>query len=144
MSKKTYIYQADVYCESCIDKIKEDLPPPEVPHDKKTWDSDEYPKGPFFYEESDSFQHCCLCEEFLLNPLTPDGVEYTLNLIKEWSDLPGSGRMEILDQWVKELRDYYLDEDQVKVLDEYEEQVRSWKKIHASLVDSPAPEGVKP
>lgn len=144
MSKPTYIYQADVYCEACIDRIKEDLLPPEFPHDERTWDSDKYPKGPSTDEEADSFQHCCLCEEFLLNPLTSEGIEYTFDLIMKWSDLPGSGRMEILDQWVKELRSYGLNENQKRILDEYEEQVRSWKKIHASSVDSPASEGVKP
>lgn len=92
-----YIYCADIYCEECAAQIKRDLKSkglrPVNYRDESTYDSDEYPKGP--YEngggESDSPEHCgnharCLnaivwpdgeksgC--FLENPLTQVGYEY--------------------------------------------------------------------
>ena len=75
-----YIYQADLYCADCISKITKSLAPNEIPGDENTYDSDEYPKGPYpdGGGEADTPQHCgnqeCGC--FLENPLTSVGYDY--------------------------------------------------------------------
>jgi hypothetical protein len=55
--------------------------------DESSYDSDEYPKGPYPNGggESDSPQHCADCREFLENPLTSDGYDYVReNQNDEW------------------------------------------------------------
>jgi hypothetical protein len=84
-----YMYQADLYCEECGEKIKADLKAtcavPENPSDEATFDSDDYPKGPFpdGGGESDCPQHCGGCGVFLENPLTSDGYNYVEEAIQE-------------------------------------------------------------
>lgn len=91
---KCYIYAADVYCEACGKDIRSALKSakkaPPKPEDENTYDSDDYPKGPFPVEPSDTPQHCgsgvvCLSptviegenyRKFLENSLTEDGVQY--------------------------------------------------------------------
>jgi len=75
---EAYIYQADIYCKECGEKLKLALDSPENPDDETTFDSDEYPKGPFCDGggEADSPQHCADCKVPLENPLTADGEEY--------------------------------------------------------------------
>lgn len=99
---KTYIYNADIYCEDCGEAIKADLiakgNAPENPDDETTFDSDDFPKGPFEDEASDFPQHCgagadCLNATvlsdgtkigvFLENPLTTDGRNYVKEKINE-------------------------------------------------------------
>jgi hypothetical protein len=79
----TYIFQAEVYCEDCIAKVKSRLRAPLNPFDESTYDSDEYPKGPYADEESDTPEHCASCHVFLENPLTTDGYEYVREKIQE-------------------------------------------------------------
>ena len=45
----TYIYSADLWCADCAQKIMADpcLPVPDNPDDEYTYDSGEYPKGPY-------------------------------------------------------------------------------------------------
>jgi hypothetical protein len=88
---KAYIYQADIYCEDCGQAIKTELDKagktPADPDDEYTFDSDEYPKGPYSDGggEADSPQHCADCHTFLENPLTSDGREYVReNSRPEW------------------------------------------------------------
>lgn len=96
--EQAYIYCADIYCEACADDIRKRLTAegkrPKNWQDERTFDSDEYPKGPYDNGggESDGPQHCgshdeCLdptiidgqkCGHFLENPLTTHGVEYLL------------------------------------------------------------------
>ena len=77
-----YVYQADLYCEDCGNKIKQQLDAegksPESPEDEYTFDSDEYPKGPYGEGggEADSPHHCAGCQKFLDNPLTSEGYNY--------------------------------------------------------------------
>jgi len=108
-----FIFQASLYCDSCGRKIRESLDakgeqPADV-RDERTYDSDEYPKGPYQDAggESDSFQHCESCETFLRNSLTTQGVSYAVEALQRWLD-DSSGRPEVLDQWADELKKYSL------------------------------------
>lgn len=96
-----YIYQADVYCEDCAKAIKARLKKaglrPKDYKDETTFDSGDWPKGPYSDEESDSPEHCgsgaeCLDPteidgekygKFLENPLTIEGQKYVLEQHKE-------------------------------------------------------------
>lgn len=75
-----YIFQAALYCEDCGKAICARTPkPPHLdPDDESSWDSDDYPKGPYSDGggEADTPQHCDACHEFLENPLTPDGYAW--------------------------------------------------------------------
>ncbi len=44
-----YIYSADIYCADCARKLMETLAVPvgADPDDENTFDSDDYPKGPY-------------------------------------------------------------------------------------------------
>jgi hypothetical protein len=99
-----YIFQADIYCESCGKGLRMEIPKP--PHadrdDESTYDSDEWPKGPYGDGggEADGPQHCGMCGLFLDNPLTPDGEEYVIDLLAE-KDLiqePGETAGEFADR----------------------------------------------
>lgn len=105
----TYIYAADTYCEGCARIIKRTLAAkglaPENTHDESSFDSDDYPKGPYSDGggESDSPQHCASREDcvnaldlgddwkvgcWLENPLTQHGVEYVREEIARKPDNP--------------------------------------------------------
>lgn len=91
-----YIYDADIYCDACGESIRErierDGHAPADPDDETTYDSGEYPKGPYpdGGGEADCPQHCgsgadCLnaievdgrwVGAFLENPLTSEGMRY--------------------------------------------------------------------
>lgn len=77
-----YIYAADIYCEDCGRAIRERIisegNAPADYDDETSYDSDEFPKGPFSDGggESDCPQHCASCGVFLENPLTSDGYDY--------------------------------------------------------------------
>jgi len=125
-----YIYCADVYCEACTEAIKARLRKegcePADPADERSYDSDEWPKGPFSDEEADSPQHCgsgpnCLeptiiagekCGQFFENPLTRRGYHYVRDeasvgpvrnfwmkfyrILPHWKDRDG-GRTEVIE-----------------------------------------------
>ena len=82
-----YIYQSALYCEECAIDIKNHLrrfskhKVPHNPGDEYTYDSEEYPKGPYSNGggEADCPQYCDGCGEFLENSLTSDGMEYVEN-----------------------------------------------------------------
>ena len=96
-----YIYAADLWCEGCGAKLREELPAPEGadPEDEYTFNSDDYPKYAVDGGgEADSPQHCAAgadCVDaielptgdrigaWLENDLTPDGVEYVVEAIQE-------------------------------------------------------------
>jgi hypothetical protein len=92
MGDNYFIFAADVYCEECTRAIKRRLRSegnvPANPRDGSSYDSDEWPKGSFSDEESDSPQHCgsgetcldpmvlsdgCKVGHFFGNPLTGEG-----------------------------------------------------------------------
>jgi hypothetical protein len=74
-----YIYQAALLCERCAGQVKLAHllagTAPAYPADETSYDSDDYPKGPYSDGggASDSPQHCDHCSAFLENPLTSDG-----------------------------------------------------------------------
>lgn len=51
----TYVYLADIWCDSCGEKLVEDVPKPGYP---PPWDSDDYPAACGDPGPSDSPQHC--------------------------------------------------------------------------------------
>jgi hypothetical protein len=90
-----YTYQAARWCDECAERIREELATagrsPADPNDETSYDSDDFPKGPFSDdEESDSPDHCdagedCLCALELddgrkvgaiVSGLTEDGIVY--------------------------------------------------------------------
>jgi hypothetical protein len=97
-----YIYQADVYCQLCAKAIKDRLfeqgLAPIDPSDESSYDSDDYPKGPYFYQESDSPEHCAACGEFLENPLTQAGYQYLNEMIQE-HEQHGRGDKDVIETW---------------------------------------------
>ncbi|MBZ5709661.1 hypothetical protein [Nannocystis pusilla] len=102
-----YSYRADVWCGRCGRQLRRDLAAkgqaPERPDDETTYDSDEFPKGPYRPDASDKPDHCaagpdCLAAEvvvepsgerrighFLQNPLTREGEAYVQRAIAEGS-----------------------------------------------------------
>lgn len=101
---KAYTYQADVYCEDCgLDicrRLTAEDKAPAHPFDESTYDSDEFPKGPYEESEceSDCPQHCgggsdCVnalevdlgykVGAWLENPLTAAGVHYVVEAVRE-------------------------------------------------------------
>ena len=97
-----YMYQAALYCEDCGEAIREQLskadPGKLQPSLEHTYDSDDYPKGPYIDGggESDWPQHCDSCGTFLENPLTSDGYEYVAEALARggevaelWADYYG-------------------------------------------------------
>jgi len=83
----TYIFSAALFCEECTSQIMQEITPPKGydPNNESSWDSDEYPKGPFpdGGGEADYPQHCDSCQLFLENPLTSDGEDYVREAAKE-------------------------------------------------------------
>lgn len=99
-----YIYQAALLCEDCGLAVKQQLDKrgegPEDPDDEESYDSDEYPKGPYADGggEADVPNHCdmggkCLNADvlsdgrrvgaFLENQLTGEGEEYVVDAVKD-------------------------------------------------------------
>jgi len=99
-----YLYQAALLCEQCGDEVRKDLTDngeaPENPDDEATFDSDDFPKGPYSDGggEADCPQHCDYCQCFLDNPLTSDGYDYVRKAIRKWEDI-GSGSEDVLREW---------------------------------------------
>lgn len=97
---QAFIYAADIYCDGCGTQIRDDLDKlgqaPANPTDESSYDSDQYPKGPYAGGggESDCPQCCAGCGGFLENPLTPDGVEYVRDKLAA-----NAGRQDVLGEW---------------------------------------------
>lgn len=116
---EAYIYCADVYCESCGAKICDELSAkgeaPDDPKDESSFDSGEYPKGPYADGggEADCPQHCGECHIALDNPLTREGVKYVIDAI---SHMP---RSNVLDSWAEDVAEYSLSEAQESIVETY-------------------------
>lgn len=82
-----FIYEADIYCETCGQAIRDALDKtgdrPTDWRDESTHDSNEYPQGPFEAGEADYPWHCGGCGLFLENPLTSEGIRYVAEAISE-------------------------------------------------------------
>lgn len=93
-----YVYDAALYCDYCgeeiLDEIKEAGNAPEDPADEHTYDSGDYPKGPYHPEASDVPEHCDGCGDFLENPLTEYGMLYVAQALCE-----GTGDPKVLRTW---------------------------------------------
>jgi len=80
---KAYVFNADIYCETCGERIKQKLP---VPDYEPPFDTGDYPMGPLENGggEADVPFHCGYCGLFLENPLTQDGREYVRQALREY------------------------------------------------------------
>lgn len=97
-----YVYCAALYCDECGEAIREELTrdgkAPTDPDDDSSYDSGEFPKGPYYDGgESDSPDHCDGCKTFLDNALTSDGYRY----VKERLDARGADLSDhmVLREW---------------------------------------------
>lgn len=86
-----YVYQAALYCEDCGLAIRKricEAGRQPANRDESTYDSDDYPKGPYpdGGGESDTPEHCNGCGVFLGNPLTQEGYRYFFDAAKRESD----------------------------------------------------------
>lgn len=108
-----YIYQADLHCEDCIEKIKKNLKEPENLENEYSYDSDDYPKGPYPQGggEANYPQHCDSCGLFLENPLTEDGEEYVKDAIMQYYQDGvggGNGTIELWNNYYRITPEHYL------------------------------------
>lgn len=86
-----YMFQAALLCAECgltqcgILTVHEKRPAD--PSDESSYESDEYPKGPYPNGggEADTPQHCDACGLFLENPLTADGDDYVREQAEPYS-----------------------------------------------------------
>lgn len=107
-----YMYSAALYCEPCTNKIRNSLNAPYSLDDESTWDSDDYPKGPYpdGGGEADRPQCCGDCGEFLENPLTGDGRRYVVEALESF--VTGANYSEsVMTRWLEFYYDGYLAED---------------------------------
>jgi hypothetical protein len=97
-----YMYKASLLCEGCGEMVKKELDAagksPADPGDECSYDSDNYPKGPFSNGggEADSPNHCDMCQVFLENPLTTDGINYVIAAAQE----ERHGDDEVIKEWL--------------------------------------------
>ncbi len=87
MTDYVYIYNASLYCEACGEKAREELTAegkaPDDVEDESSYDSGDFPKGPYPVSEADYPHYCDDCGAFLENPLTSEGVDYVRGLIED-------------------------------------------------------------
>ena len=100
-SKQAYIYQAALVCDECARETMKQLQPPANPADEHTFDSDDYPKGPYPNGggAADGPQHCDKCGVFLENPLTTDGNVYMQDMVDE-AIRDGRGEEPHIREWM--------------------------------------------
>lgn len=133
-----YIYAADIFCADCGKQIRSRITAeghaPANPKDETTYDSDEFPKGPYpdGGGEADSVQHCgsgvdcvnaielgdgtkigCMLE----NPLTTDGVQTVKDAIAENPDC------EVVQLWMDHYVGVYLELKRDEMPSNREEQL---------------------
>jgi hypothetical protein len=99
---EAYVYQAAMICADCAEKVKDQLGVlgrvPIEPDNESTYDSDDYPKGPYpdGGGESDVPEHCDHCGMFLENLLTDEGADYVKGQVT--GTLGGPGQDESWDE----------------------------------------------
>jgi len=131
-----YMYQAALWCQDCGEALREALveegKAPQDPEDESSYDSDDFPKGPFADGggEADVPQHCDANEEcinaitlfdgrkigaFLENDLTSDGEDYVKEAVADAEVEKREGSV-ALEVW----KDFYDQIDYSKIIDEKE------------------------
>lgn len=107
-----YMYQADLYCETCAEKIEKGLRAQGKTPEDAMGDSDGWPQGPYpdGGGETDCPKHCGQCGVYLSAPLSYDGVTYVLDALTEYvkpgpvPNVPGyRGDASVLDVWADDL-----------------------------------------
>lgn len=97
-----YIFQAALLCDTCGTLYKQGTDKPEHvdENDESSYDSDEWPKGPYpdGGGEADTPQHCDHCGVFLDNPLTPDGECYVEERFDNFVERD-EGLFDVLREW---------------------------------------------
>ena len=112
-----FIYQADLWCDSCgraiCKQLRREGKAPADPGDEYTYDSDDFPKVAVDSGESDCPQHCGAGEDclesielpsgrkigaLLSTDLTSDGVDYVETAIAKGS--------EVAELWADEFSHY--------------------------------------
>ena len=103
-----YIYQADLLCEECGAEVRKDREAEGFVidwDDESSYDSDDYPKGPYpdGGGEADCPQHCGNCHGFLENQLTSDGEDYVREAVTRNWGTSGitSGNSGVISEWVE-------------------------------------------
>ena len=129
-----YIYQAALLCEDCgkvqcqalIDAGKA----PANPDDEYTYDTDDYPKGPYGDGggEADCAQHCDHCNTFLENPLTSHGAENVAESLVS-GFLRDDGSPDVLREWFA----FYRDDVRELVEEMMMEEFDNWSKNQVSV-----------
>jgi hypothetical protein len=102
-----FIFGGDLFCEECGAKTQEEMTDngeaPADPSNEDTYDSDDYPKGPFpdGGGEADSPQHCGDCGVFLENALTSEGLAYVQEAVEahDADRLGLKGNSAIIAEW---------------------------------------------
>ena len=96
---RAYMYRAALLCEDCGRGTCERLtrqgkrPKGMDPANEHTWDSDDYPKGPYpdGGGEADYAAHCDMCACALDNPLTAEGERAEAERAKAREWVPNAG-----------------------------------------------------
>ena len=113
---QAYVYQAELYCEPCGSKISANVAADKRPadvFDESSYESDDYPKGPYSQGggESDTPQHCNACSILLDNPLTENGLKYVACRLLSYLLTGGhDGDADVLQQWKATYWDHGVDE----------------------------------
>ena len=76
-NKTVYVYRAALLCSECGQRrravLRPTMPASFDPDEEQSYDSDNFPKGPFPVGESDYLDYCDECGIFLHNRLTTEG-----------------------------------------------------------------------
>lgn len=103
---EAFVYKAALYCYRCGFVLRHSVTV-KAPHlvpddstDETSYDSDDYPKGPYPNGggEADTPQHCALCHLFLRNPLTADGLAYVRQIL-DADKILGVNAANALEEW---------------------------------------------
>ena len=110
-----YVYQADILCNDCGERVRKQLTErseaPADPNAENTYDSDQFPKGPYDdSEESDTPVHCSSCHVFLKNQLTQAGYAYVAETLGDTD----SGDLSEIEQTWADFYGFYLVADEAR------------------------------
>lgn len=131
----SYVFQADMWCETCAEDVRKDIEKqgkqPEDLDDESSYDSDDYPKGPYSDQESDSPEHCGAHEHcknairlpcgskigaWLGGSLTDEGARYTTEKIMDDVFEPNDHSRQVGRLWRHLYRDQLDRHGEVKLV----------------------------